>query len=293
MNFVERISSFTAWATARCNLACRYCYVYKLYEDQPKKTMDEESIRSMLEFAKRSSLRPFRIWWFGGEPLVAWKEVVVRAVEIASEMGLRIPEDVSFGFTTNATLLDEDKVKFMARYRMGVLLSIDGTKEIHDKYRVYHDGRGSFDDVWRNINLVRKHLNPNPELRVTVHPSNFKHLTSIVEFFVENGLTTLACDPVYECKYYEEDYEILRKELLKLRSKMIQWARNGAVPMLLMARKPVEVERALSGQWTWTDRCGLGTGNVGVDVNGDVYPCHRFVSSHDKSISLGNVNESI
>ena len=297
MRLPDRFGNVTAWATCRCNLACDYCYVYKLHPNQPKDDMDEETIRALLEFAKNHMIKPAEIWWFGGEPTVVWKDVLVRAVEIAEEMGLRIgwtpQHDVKFGFTTNATLLDEAKVEFMKRYQFGVLISIDGVEEKHDKHRKYHDGRGTFKEVWRAIQLVRKHLNPNPQLRWTVSPDNLDGLADDIKWFVEQGLTALACDPVYECKWYEEDYEKFRREMIKLRGYMIQWARRGVLPFILSVRKASEVWLAMNRGWSWTDRCGLAQGGIGLDVNGDIYPCHRFVDTHDPTLVLGNVKTGI
>jgi len=259
--------------------------------------MDEETIRALLEFAKTKMNKPADVWWFGGEPLVVWKDVVVRAVEMAKEMGLKIgwspDDDVKFGLTTNATLLDEEKVSFMKEHKLGVLLSIDGPEQKHDKHRKYYDGRGSFKDVWRAVQLVRKHLDPSPRLRWTVAPDNLKGLADDVKWFVEQGLTNLVCDPVYECKWYEEDYELFRREMTKLRSYMIAWARRGVVPFILVVRKPIEVQEAQAGRWSWTNRCGLAQGSVGLDVNGDIYPCHRLVDTHDPRLRLGNVREGI
>lgn len=61
--------------------------------------------------------------FFGGEPLLRYKEIMVPIIEKYSDRA-------SFTFTTNATLLDEDKVDFFYTHNCTPLISLDGIKEI-------------------------------------------------------------------------------------------------------------------------------------------------------------------
>jgi len=284
---LPRISGITAWASARCNLRCEYCYVYRLYPNQPNKDLNEEALEALIEFASRN--KPFSIHWFGGEPLLAWDNVIVRAVELAEKKGLKIPNDIKFSLTTNLTLLDEKKLEFIKKYNIGLLISIDGTKEKHDRHRKFPSGKGSWDIVWKNLKLVRKYYIGTPELRWTVSPETLPGLADDVKFFVENGLTNLAIDPVFECEWYEEDYETYRREMVKLRGYVIQWLRRGIPVYLMPVRRGLETIYGLRNSWKF--RCGLAQANLGMDINGDLYPCHRFVSSHDKRLVLGNIKD--
>jgi len=270
----DKIFELTAWATGRCNLRCHYCFVYKLYPQQPSSDMQPDVVEALIDFGLRYGSRPIRIWWFGGEPLLAFDNVIKYAVDLVLKRGLRVGMngDVYFGLTTNCTLLTEDKVKFFARYGFGILLSIDGTKEKHDKYRVFPNGRGSFDVAWRGLQLVRKYLNPNPSIRWTVAPETVEGLANDVKWYVDQGLTNLAIDWVYEVKWYEEDLKKLRQEMYKIREYMIKWMRQGIPVMLKFVRDGVAPAVAPFRAW-WKSRCGLGQGSVGVDIDGTIYPC--------------------
>ena len=288
----DKIFELTAWATGRCDLRCRYCFIFKLYPQQPSSDMQPDVVEALIDFGLRYGSRPIRIWWFGGEPLLAFDNVIKYAVDLVLKRGLRVGlnGDVHFGLTTNCTLLTEDKVKFFARYGFGILLSIDGTKEKHDKYRVFPDGRGSFDVAWRGLQLVRKYLNPNPSIRWTVAPETVEGLANDVKWYVDQGLTNLAIDWVYEVKWYEEDLKKLRQEMYKIREYMIEWMRQGIPVMLKFVRDGVAPAVAPFRAW-WKSRCGLGQGSVGVDVDGTIYSCHRFVSTHKKELAIGHVKE--
>ena len=292
---LPRIHEFTVWATGRCNLRCKYCFVYRLYENQPKKDFDLDLIEPLIDFGLKYGVKPFGIWWFGGEPLVAW-DVIVEAVKVSEERGLSISNygqpvgrsgDIRFGLTTNLVGLDEKKVEFLSKYRFGILCSIDGVQDKHDRYRVYPSGKGSWKDAWRGLQLVRKHLVSQPQIRWTYAPATLEGLAEDLKWYVKQGLTNIAVDPAYETRWTEEDYTLLRKEMLKIRDYAIEWFRNG-IPVFL---KPIR-DGIAPLMWRfrgWEGRCGLGMGSVGVDIDGTIYPCHRFVSS--RTIKIGHITE--
>jgi len=288
----QKIVEFTAWATGRCNLRCKYCFVYKIYPQQPSSDMSKDVVEALIDFALKWGTRPVRIWWFGGEPLVAWDNVIKYAIKYARSKGLRVgwDGDIHFGLTTNATLIDEKKAKFMAKYKFGILVSIDGVEEKHDMFRVYPNGRGSWKEAWRGLQYVRKYLNNNPAIRWSVGPSTVRGLANDIKWFVKHGLTNLAIDWVYEVEWNDDDLEALRREMLKLREYLLDWFRKGIPVMLKPVRDGVAPATAPM-RLSWQSRCGLGQGSVGVDVDGTIYPCHRFVSTHDKGLAIGHVKE--
>jgi len=287
---LPKISEFTTWATGRCSLRCKYCFVYKLYENQPKKDFDEDLIDPMLDFMLREGRRPVSLWWFGGEPLVAW-DIIEKFVAAAKKRKLKIGmypgADIRFGLTTNLVGLTEKRARWLGKHQFGILCSIDGVEEKHDRYRVYPDGRGSWKDCWRALKYVRKYIMRTPQIRWSYTPETLEGLADDIEWYVRQGLTNTATDPVYEVKWTEEDYDLLRKEMIKLREKAIKWYRAGLSVFLKPIRDgTAPLRRAMRG---WESRCGLGQGSVGVDIDGTIYPCHRFVAS--RTIKIGHILE--
>ncbi|MGH9203702.1 MAG: radical SAM protein, partial [Vicinamibacterales bacterium] len=137
--------------TNQCNLACTYCYEYgedKIVDTengrQPK-FMSEETARESVEFMLRESRESptAHLTFFGGETLMNFpvlKSTIAYARRRAAEMG----KEVDFSLTTNATLLRPDVIEFLADNRVGVTISIDGPEEVQDKFRVFKNGRGSY-----------------------------------------------------------------------------------------------------------------------------------------------------
>ena len=276
----QKLHEFTIWNTAKCNLRCKYCFVYKLYENQPNRSMTRETADALIHFASHHLMENGSFWFFGGEPLADF-DILKYIVEKVRANGY----NWRFGLTSNCTLITEERVKWMKQFDFGILCSIDGTKELHNRYRVYPDGRGSWDEAWRGVNLVKKHLVPIPQIRWTFTPDTVEGLTESIKWFVDRGFYNLAVDAVYEVEWNEESLRRLRKELEKLKLYLVKWYSEGKPVFSMFVRDAVHARVAKSRNWM--SRCGLGMGSIGIDINGDLYPCHRFVSS--RVIKIGDV----
>ena len=277
------LQELTVWNTSKCNLRCEYCYVYRLYEDIPRQEMQKEIMDALIHFAMHHLMFNGRIWFFGGEPLASF-ETMKYITEKARAENLAI----QFGLTSNCTLLDEEKAKWMRKYNYQILCSLDGSQVLHNKHRKYADGRGSFEDAWRGIQLVRKYINPVPQLRWTMNIDTVEGTTEAMKSLIEQGLTNLAIDPVYEVKWDDDALKTLRNELVKM-SDLLDKCYEKNIPVFSMFVRDVVTAVTNASRVNWTDRCGLGQGTVGVTPKGEITPCHRYVSSGQPVI--GNVFE--
>ena len=170
-NVLPKLGKLTVWVTTECDLRCKYCFVYKLNQNQPCGKMTTETADQLINFAAQQLKPDGNIWFFGAEPFCNF-DMIRYVVEKAQAN----KHNWHFGATTNCTLLTEDMVTWMKKYGFGVNWSIDGFKDTHNANRVYPNGNGSWDDAWRGLTLVRKILNPNPQVRWTVTPMNVKGL---------------------------------------------------------------------------------------------------------------------
>jgi uncharacterized Fe-S cluster-containing radical SAM superfamily protein len=149
--------------TNQCNLSCEYCYEYgedKIVDTengkQPK-FMSEETARQAIDFALRESGRTAMVTFFGGETLMNFP-VLRKTVAYARARAAEVGKGIDFSLTTNATLLKPDVIDFLADERIGVTISIDGPQEVQDKFRVFHNGKGSYDIVAPKIKaLLARH----------------------------------------------------------------------------------------------------------------------------------------
>ena len=243
--------------------------------------MTKQTADQLINFADKNLSPDGKIWFFGAEPLCNF-DIIKYIVEKCREKGYKW----QFGATTNCTLINEEKIEFMKNNKFGLLCSIDGPKDSHNTNRIYANGTGSWEDAWRGLALVRKHLNPNPQIRWTVTPSTVKGLADNIKVMVEeHKLTSLAVDFVYEAQWTQENLTTLKNELEVFRGHYSKWMQQG-IPVFSMFIRDAN-DAVTRPSRAWCSRCGLGEKAVGVDYEGTLYPCHRFIDSHQ--IRIGDI----
>ena len=83
---------------------------------------------------------------------------------------------------TNGTLLNDEWCAFFKEHHFLVGLSVDGPKEMHDAYRVNKGGAGSFDQVMRGWEVLRRH-EVDVNILCTIHAANADHPLEVYRFF--------------------------------------------------------------------------------------------------------------
>ncbi len=125
------------------------------------------------------------------------KTTVAYARKRAAELG----KTIDFRLTTNATLLKPEIIEFLADNDFGVTISIDGPQELQDKFRVFHNGVGSYDIVAPKIKaLLARHRSRPIGARVTLTRETldvrriYDHLTNELGFW-EVGFAPVTTAP--------------------------------------------------------------------------------------------------
>jgi uncharacterized protein len=143
-----------------CNLDCTYCYYLhkkELLGSNSKFQISDEiletHIRQYIEGQDRSEVV---FSWQGGEPTLLGLEFFQKVVELERKYkkpNQRIENDLQ----TNGTLLNDEWGAFLKKHGFLVGLSIDGPKELHDRYRVAKDGKPTFDKVFAAAQMLHRH----------------------------------------------------------------------------------------------------------------------------------------
>lgn len=152
------ITSLVLKVASRCNLNCSYCYMYNLgdttYRNQPK-IMSKETVGEIISevhrYTQKYSIKNFQFIFHGGEPLLAtlsWYEYFVRC---ASQTMKDIRLDYSL--QTNGVLYDESWARGLKSIGVRVGFSWDGPEKIHNKFRTYRNGRGSYMEVVKGMEI--------------------------------------------------------------------------------------------------------------------------------------------
>jgi len=170
---------------AVCNLDCRYCFFLSkemLYPGSRFHMADdllELYIRQLLE--AHGGEEEVTVAWQGGEPTLMGLDFFMRSVELV-EQHRRPGQRVLHTMQTNGTKLDDAWCSFLKEHSFLIGLSVDGPKEIHDTYRVNKGGAGSFDQVMRGWEALRRH-NVDFNILCTVHAANASRPVEVYRFF--------------------------------------------------------------------------------------------------------------
>lgn len=265
-----------------CNLACSYCYAAEGEYDHPgrmTKDVGEKAIDFLFAHTKDDHVS---ISFFGGEPLMNI-DLIKTLVKYANQIALQRNKRISYAVTTNGTLIDKDVAQFLKINNFYVSFSVDGTQAKHDLCRVDKSGNGSYAKSIRNLHLLGEN---HVSLRATSTPENSDY-TEIADalyelkktdFYIGEAMncfqreeTILAVEQSYDCliKHFYTDLQLGKIDKCRANSLIYQNLRKIAYFK----------ERSSS--------CSAFISTLAVDVDGKIYPCHRFVGS---SYIIGDVN---
>ena len=273
-----------------CNLNCSYCFASQGKYQGDRAIMSFEVGKQALDFLMEHSgnRRNLEVDFFGGEPLMNF-DVVKQLVAYAREQEKERGKNFRFTLTTNGVLVDDDVIEFSNREMSNVVLSLDGRKEVHDRYRVDYAGKGSWEKIVPKFQkFVEARGNKGYYMRGTFTHANPDFLKDIEEMlslgFTELSMEPVVCAPDAPSALTQEDLPIVLEQYEKLAELMLKRHREGKPftfyhYMIDLKGGPCIYKR-VSG-------CGSGTEYMAVTPWGDLYPCHQFVG--EERFKLGDV----
>lgn len=158
---------------AVCNLDCQYCFFLskeQLYPGDRFRMADELLERYIRQLLEAHRVPEVTVAWQGGEPTPMGLEFFRRSVELA-ERYRRPWQRVLYTIQTNGVLVDQEWAKFFKQHGFLVGLSVDGPRDVHDRYRVDKGGSGTFDRVLRGYAHLREH-DVDVNVLCSVHAAN-------------------------------------------------------------------------------------------------------------------------
>ena len=277
-----------------CNLNCSYCFASQGKYHGERAVMSFEVGKRALDFLVENSgtRRNLEVDFFGGEPLMNF-DVVKRLVSYARSIEKEKNKNFRFTLTTNGMLIDDDVIRFANEECSNVVLSLDGRKEIHDRFRVDYNGKGSFDKIVPKFQkLVKERGGKNYYMRGTFTHANPDFLEDI-KVMLDLGFNELSMEPVVCAEgdpgeLTDGDIEIVKEQYEKLAELMIERDKQGKPftfyhYMIDLTGGPCIYKR-ISG-------CGSGTEYMAVTPWGDLYPCHQFVG--EEKFKLGDIYNGV
>jgi uncharacterized protein len=290
-----------------CNLDCRYCFYLekeRMYPGTSGWAMPDDVLETFVrEYIAAQEVPVVTFAWQGGEPTLLGLDFFRRAVELQDRYagGKRIEN----GFQTNGILVDDEWARFFAEHEFLVGLSIDGPRELHDRYRVDRGGKPTFDRVMKGIEALHRHGAAFNTLSV-VHRENARRPRDVYRFLKEVGSGFLQFIPIVERLGSDAAGPHLAEPGLSGEGRVSAWSVDAAdwgaflcdifdewvradVGRVFVQMFDVALEswyRNEASLCIFSDTCGRA---LAIEHNGDLYSCDHYVFP---PFRLGNVMRS-
>ena len=186
-------------ASSRCNMNCSYCF-YKDVANNRRNAVEsmlttermEQIIRTGMEYA--SGICSFT--YQGGEPTLAGLDFFRTVVELQKKYQ-RPGTEIRNSIQTNGYCIDDEWASFFAKNRFLVGLSLDGPSEAHNKNRLDHSGKGTFNKVMHTVSLFDRY-GVDYNILSVVTGENARHVRKIYGFYKKQGFHWLQFIPCLE-----------------------------------------------------------------------------------------------
>jgi uncharacterized protein len=171
--------------TAFCNINCSYCY---LPDRDNKHVLTQSTVTRLFSelFASGWTAPRLTVIWHAGEPLVvpvAFYREAFAAIERMRPAGVT----VTHAFQTNGMLIDDDWCALFREWNVGVGVSLDGPRHLHDANRKTRSGAGTFDRTMAGIRRLQAATLPFHVISVLSAPS-LDDPDGLLDFYLEHGI---------------------------------------------------------------------------------------------------------
>ena len=281
--------------SAQCNLDCAYCF----YKDEIKRRivsqygmMNDATMKSVIkksfEFCDGGNVS---FCFQGGEPMLAGIDFFIKFISIANESA-KNNQKVQYSIQTNGTIIDKDWIDLFKSNNFLVGVSIDGDQILHDCYRKFYSGEGSFKKVIENIDyMIENKIEVNAVTVITSKNASYAH--KVYNFLKSHNLTHMQFIPVIEKLHNMNEnktfsisgkgYEIFLKNLFDV------WYKDIISGEIISVRFFENILLMIMGYEPEScDMRGHCSIQYVIESNGNVYPCDFYCLDE---YLLGNINE--
>ncbi|MES9901885.1 MAG: radical SAM protein [Sedimenticola sp.] len=284
--------------TNRCNLHCPFCYANSTKDAEDE--LDFDTIKSILFQLDEMNVQ--RVSLVGGEPFI--RDDIFDILSVCDHL------DFSLIINTNAYLLTEEKIKRLKKHNIsGVMISLDGPKDVHDKLR----GKGAYDKVVASISYFKKHKIPHASL-FTLTAQNAEYLIETILSNERSGINNTGVMMVCPTGRAGEKQLVPYKEWSSLFNEVTDLLLAGTISSNIKFIPPNESKvfwelflplkdsgrpELLSEVWGISteqkmDRrslsCKAGIDTAAIDCLGNVYGCDLMISYPE--LRAGNLKEN-
>jgi uncharacterized protein len=219
------------------------------------------------------------ITFFGGEPLISFDKIkeIVEYTEMISETITK-----RYTIVTNGTLMNDEIADFMEKYHFRVTVSLDGDKTIHDAYRFFASGCGSYDMVKENYQKYNSKI--QAICRITIHNGN-TDVFSDVKNAVDIGFRNIAIG--FDSKMSDDKFRDFYSAYNRMLMAYYEDIQKGNFYVIESIKRNIN---NLLFQRRISSRCNAGRAYFTLAADGSIYDCHRVVGIKELKVAQDEDN---
>lgn len=259
-NIDSNVYHLTLLPTLDCNVNCWYCFE-KQHEGSRLNKVISEAIVAHIKYIllHKSQIDKFVVTFFGGEPLLYFKEdVYPLLIKIQNLIKLH-SKKVTFLFVTNGLELSDENIQLMKKVNVNFQISIDGYKKKHDAVKkMKSDSQiSTYDRVMKNVRVLASELDTHINLRINYDNNTLHHVVEIIEDIknIPKNKVTIHFERVWQTT---KQYNLNNEELKNVFETFLQ---NGfSISYLNLFRRSHSCRASLKNQSV-------------ISYDGNVYKC--------------------
>lgn len=248
--------------TSNCNIHCAYCYAEKYINKLPEMTLEKG--KEIIDRLKNQTPSAY-LCFTGGEPLSDKNSYAL--MKYAKSLGFKV------GLETNGSLINAEKVELLKG--IDIQISVDGISP-----EVNNSTRGRFDQTITGINLLLD-CGIRPKVVATLTSSNIHYAINFLNYWRKRGVPArfFVIRKFGIAKEYTR-LGVSSEELFHLFEKIaVEAGSYKKAAETIMLADQLSFTRPMTC-------CGMGTRNIAVDGDGNVYPCVHLCLPE---LSIGNI----
>ena len=166
--------------TMDCNFSCHYCF-----EEKEETYITSEVIDSLIKYIEQQKeLSGIFLTWFGGEPLMAIDKIQEFYRKFKPVWG---EKEFRSNIITTAYHITPEVIEILKEVKVSSMqITLDGSKETHNKIKYTNDCSDVFSKVIQNIDLLTE-LAPEIyiNIRINLTRENIKEYVELYKFLAE------------------------------------------------------------------------------------------------------------
>ena len=279
--------------TYHCNMGCSYCYNELAIKDRKGSEVPQgmgiEVARASIDalLTQSGAAERLSLVFVGGEPLLE-KHVLFQTVSYAKRRAGAEGKTVDVAVYTNGTLMNEQVIDWANDTGTSLVVSLDGPPLLHDRKRVYLNGRPTSRIILKNIRLLMER-SAHPVKRVRAVACERRSMVPLHRYFLDLGFNEIHVQPVYDEDGIRDSMS--GPEMLDLlawyRDRLLEGTVLGVMPFEAILERLFHSRRAITSWYP----CTAGRSSLGVGPDGRVYPCHHFLE--EGRFQLGHVSAGL